>query len=140
MRISDWSSDVCSSDLFRRIIGHEAFLSLRPGARIEDCDKMDLISGRTAAEIATSVEQAIRTGRIGTGYKLPSVRDVAEQLGVNRNTVTVAYSRLRAAGLITGAGRQGSRVAGAQPLEPYRPIIPANARDLASGRSEEHTV
>src|SRR3546814_15975540 len=106
MRISDWSSDVCSSDLFRRIIGHEAFLSLRPGARIEDCDKMDLISGRTAAEIATSVEQAIRTGRIGTGYKLPSVRDVAEQLGVNRNTVTVAYSRLRDAGLITGAGRQ----------------------------------
>src|SRR3546814_16301559 len=81
---------------------------------------MDLISGRTAAEIATSVEQAIRTGRIGTGYKLPSVRDVAEQLGVNRNTVTVAYSRLRDAGLITGAGRQGSRVAGAQPLDSYR--------------------
>src|SRR3546814_557318 len=97
---------------FRRIIGHVAFLSLRPGARIEDCDKMDLISGRTAAEIATSVEQAIRTGRIGAGYKLPSVRDVAEQLGVNRNTVTVAYSRLRDAGLITGAGRQGSREIG----------------------------
>src|SRR3546814_17164775 len=93
---------------------------------------MDLMSGRTAAEIATSVEQAIRTGRIGAGYKLPSVRDVAEQLGVNRNTVTVAYSRLRAAGLITGAGRQGSRVASAQPLDAYRPIIPANARDLAA--------
>ncbi|WP_257541702.1 MULTISPECIES: aminotransferase class I/II-fold pyridoxal phosphate-dependent enzyme [unclassified Sphingobium] len=94
---------------------------------------MKLISGRTAAEIAGSVEQAIRTGRIGAGYKLPSVRDVADQLGVNRNTVMIAYSRLRDAGLITGAGRQGSLVAGVQPLDAYRPIIPADARDLASG-------
>lgn len=94
---------------------------------------MELISGKTAAEIATSVEQAIRSGGIGAGYKLPSVRDVAEQLGVNRNTVTMAYSRLRDAGLITGSGRQGSRVTGVQSLDAYRPIIPASARDLSSG-------
>lgn len=94
---------------------------------------MPLVTGRTSAEIAASVEQAIRAGQLAAGTKLPSVREVAEQLGVNRNTVTIAYSRLRDAGLITGTGRQGSRVAGFQPMDAYRPLIPAGARDLASG-------
>lgn len=118
---------------FQIAIGQVGYLDTQRGASIEDWGGMELIAGKTAAEIAASVEQAIRTGRVSTGYKLPSVREVADQLRVNRNTVTMAYSRLRDAGLITGAGRQGSRVAGTQPLDAYRPIIPAGARDLASG-------
>lgn len=117
---------------FRMAISHEARSSSR-GVLNQDGGDVEMIAGRTAAEIAASVEQAIRSGRISAGHKLPSVREVADQLRVNRNTVTMAYSKLRDAGLITGAGRQGSRVAGTQPLDAYRPVIPAGARDLASG-------
>ncbi|MFD0389899.1 GntR family transcriptional regulator [Tistrella bauzanensis] len=94
---------------------------------------MHFVTGRSAADIAASVERAIRTGQVSPGEQLPSVREVAERLGVNRNTVTAAYARLRDAGLVTGNGRQGSRVAGTPSVEIYRTIIPADVRDLASG-------
>jgi len=94
---------------------------------------MHFVTGRSAAEIAASVERAIRSGQVSPGEQLPSVRDVAERLGVNRNTVTAAYARLREAGLVTGNGRQGSRVAAPPSVEIYRSEIPADVRDLASG-------
>jgi DNA-binding transcriptional MocR family regulator len=91
------------------------------------------IEGRTAVEIAASVERAIREGRFADGAKLPAVREVADAIGVNRNTVATAYARLRDAGLITGTGRQGSIVVAQATVDAYRPPIPARARDLASG-------
>ncbi|AWK87609.1 aminotransferase class I/II-fold pyridoxal phosphate-dependent enzyme [Azospirillum thermophilum] len=91
------------------------------------------IEGRTVAEIAASVERAIRDGRVGEGARLPPVREVADRLGVNRNTVATAYARLRDAGLITGSGRQGSIVCSIPAVDAYRPPIPSRARDLASG-------
>ncbi|WP_082537325.1 MULTISPECIES: aminotransferase class I/II-fold pyridoxal phosphate-dependent enzyme [unclassified Aureimonas] len=91
---------------------------------------MDILEGRTSAEIARNLEIAIRQGQIEAGEQLPPVREVADRLGVNRNTVTSAYSRLRDAGLIIGAGRQGSRVA----LIPSESVShPLDVRDLASG-------
>lgn len=104
-------------------------LPLTPGVP----DLMHFVTGRSAADIAASVERAIRTGQVSPGEQLPSVREVAERLGVNRNTVTAAYARLRDAGLVTGNGRQGSRVAGTPSVEIYRTVIPADVRDLASG-------
>ncbi|HEV7368456.1 aminotransferase class I/II-fold pyridoxal phosphate-dependent enzyme [Arenibaculum sp.] len=94
------------------------------------------LDGRTAAEIAASAERAIRDGRLADGARLPAVRDLAEAIGVNRNTVAAAYARLREAGLVTGAGRQGSIVAARTRVDAYRPPIPARARDLASGNMD----
>jgi len=94
---------------------------------------MDIVEGRTAAEIAGKLEQAIRLGQIEAGARLPTVREVASRLGVNRNTVTSAYSRLRDAGLITGAGRQGSLVAPVPSTATARPPTGPEPRDLASG-------
>src|SRR3546814_20447844 len=37
MRISDWSSDVCSSDLTRRVVPHTRNLALRV-SRVDDCE------------------------------------------------------------------------------------------------------
>jgi len=69
------------------------------------------ITGRTASEIIESVEAAIRGGSFANGDNLPTIRTLADALGVNRNTVASAYRQLSDAGLIEGRGRQGSRVA-----------------------------
>jgi DNA-binding transcriptional MocR family regulator len=69
------------------------------------------ITGRTANEITESVEAAIRRGSFANGEALPTIRTLADSLGVNRNTVASAYRHLSEAGLIEGRGRQGSRVA-----------------------------
>src|SRR3546814_18478605 len=36
MRISDWSSDVCSSDLFPARVGNSSFLSVLPGRSVDE--------------------------------------------------------------------------------------------------------
>jgi DNA-binding transcriptional MocR family regulator len=70
-----------------------------------------LITGRTASQIIESVEAAIQRGSFANGDALPTIRTLADALGVNRNTVAAAYRHLSDAGIIQGRGRQGSRVA-----------------------------
>jgi DNA-binding transcriptional MocR family regulator len=70
-----------------------------------------LITGRTASQIIESVEAAIQRGSLANGEALPTIRTLADALGVNRNTVASAYRHLSDAGIIQGRGRQGSRVA-----------------------------
>lgn len=69
------------------------------------------ISGETAAEIADSVRRLIDRGDLAPGAALPSVRALADIVGVNRNTVVAAYRLLAAAGAVETAGRAGTRVA-----------------------------
>jgi trimethylamine:corrinoid methyltransferase-like protein len=47
-----------------------------------------------AAQIYRAIREAIETGRLASGARLPSWRDLAAQLGVSRGTVRVAYGRL----------------------------------------------
>lgn len=60
--------------------------------------------------IADAIEQAVRTGALRPGERLPPQRALADQLGVDLTTVTRAYGMARDAGLIEGAGRLGSYV------------------------------
>jgi DNA-binding transcriptional MocR family regulator len=60
--------------------------------------------------IAGAIEQAIRTGELRAGERLPAQRELAGALGVDLTTVTRAYGQLAQAGLIEGAGRLGSFV------------------------------
>ncbi|HDS1039852.1 TPA: GntR family transcriptional regulator, partial [Stenotrophomonas maltophilia] len=64
------------------------------------------ITGRSAEAIFDSIREGIGGGRLAAGSLLPPVRDLAEQLGVNRNTVAAAYKRLDAAGLASTGGRR----------------------------------
>ncbi|WP_435100446.1 aminotransferase class I/II-fold pyridoxal phosphate-dependent enzyme [Arhodomonas sp. AD133] len=93
------------------------------------------ITGKTAVQIADSLEAAILDGELSQGMRLPSVREAADHLGVNRNTVAQAYARLRERGLVHGKGRGGTRVALAattgQAAAPETP--PPGTVDLASG-------
>lgn len=92
-----------------------------------------MITGRTPQEIAQSIRAAVAAGRLARGEMLPTVRGLADELGVNRNTVAAAYRHLSEAGLVEGRGRQGSRIAPAPgtPL-PQR----AGSRDLSGGNPD----
>ncbi|QTL05035.1 aminotransferase class I/II-fold pyridoxal phosphate-dependent enzyme [Aquabacter sp. L1I39] len=92
-----------------------------------------MIAGRTPSEIAHSIRVAVEGGQLARGEALPTVRGLAEQLGVNRNTVAVAYRHLAAAGLLEGRGRQGSRIAPATGAPLARR---AAARDLSGGNPD----
>lgn len=68
------------------------------------------VTGTRASDITASVEAAIGAGRLAPGAPLPTVRDLAAELGVNPNTAASAYRLLRDRGTIETLGRQGSRV------------------------------
>jgi GntR family transcriptional regulator/MocR family aminotransferase len=64
-----------------------------------------------AVQIYGAVRDAIETGRLASGARLPSWRDLAAQLGVSRGTVRVAYERLINEQFVVGLGAAGTRVA-----------------------------
>ena len=72
--------------------------------------EQDAISGASAAEIAESVRNLIDRGALSPGDPLPSVRALADRLGVNRNTVVAAYRLLGQAGVVETQGRGGTHV------------------------------
>lgn len=93
---------------------------------------MTQFRGRTAVEIATSVRDLVDSGVLALDTELPTVRSLAEQLGVNRNTVASAYALLVKAGVAETDGRRGTRVASI-------PVVPSEVDraaddDMAVGR------
>ena len=63
-----------------------------------------------AAQIYWAIREEIETGRLASGARLPSWRDLAAQLGVSRGTVRVAYQRLIDEEFAIGLGAAGTRV------------------------------
>ena len=51
-------------------------------------------------QLADQVKSAAASGALRTGECLPSIRPLAEELRVNRNTVAKAYAELEAQGVI----------------------------------------
>lgn len=96
-------------------------------------------TGRGAAEIAASVEQAIGQGTLAPGTALPPLRELATELGVNPNTVAAAYRLLRDRGVIETAGRRGSRVRPRPATTAHDEIrleVPPGTRDLSAGNPD----
>ena len=57
-------------------------------------------------QVVDQVKAAAASGALRTGEPLPSIRPLAEQLRLNRNTIAKAYAELEAQGVIeTLAGR-----------------------------------
>ena len=71
---------------------------------------LDALSGPKYRAIADAITQAIRTGALRPGERLPAQRELAAMLAVDLTTVTRSYGILRDAGLIEGAGKLGSYV------------------------------
>ena len=56
------------------------------------------------------VRDAIRSGRLPVGERLPSSRELARQLGLSRGLVQECYGQLQAEGYLTGVVGSGTRV------------------------------
>lgn len=69
-------------------------------------------------QIRAQLAALIRTGRLVAGERLPTVRQLATDLGLAPGTVARAYRALEAAELIRTRRGAGTRVA-ALPSEPY---------------------
>jgi GntR family transcriptional regulator / MocR family aminotransferase len=67
--------------------------------------------GPQSMRIESALRDAIRSGRLGEGARLPSTRVLAAEIGVSRNSVVAAYSQLSAEGWIVGRRGGGTVVA-----------------------------
>ncbi len=88
------------------------------------------LEDRTPPGIAAAVSRAIRSGELGSGDRLPTVRDVASVLKVSPATVSSAWQALRAAGLVGVRGRAGTFV-----LEQPRGWLTPRQRGLLGSES-----
>ncbi|MGW3205939.1 MocR-like pyridoxine biosynthesis transcription factor PdxR [Streptomyces sp. NPDC001135] len=61
--------------------------------------------------LTDALRDAVRTGRLAAGTRLPSSRSLAADLGIARNTVAEAYADLVAEGWLTARQGSGTRVA-----------------------------
>jgi GntR family transcriptional regulator/MocR family aminotransferase len=61
-------------------------------------------------QICTAIRSAIGAGDLPPGTPLPTSRELAQSLGVGRNTIVSAYSRLAAEGYLVSNTRRGTRV------------------------------
>ncbi|MFI9721502.1 PLP-dependent aminotransferase family protein [Streptomyces sp. NPDC052396] len=95
--------------------------------------------GGVRAALIRALREAVRSGRLVAGTRLPSSRSLATDLGLARNTVADAYGELVAEGWLTARQGSGTRVA---PRPAPRPAarrarpVPAVARpayDLRPG-------
>ncbi|MBO0609253.1 MocR-like pyridoxine biosynthesis transcription factor PdxR [Myceligenerans salitolerans] len=106
---------------------------------------MDLVvdlserTGRTDA-IYRALRTALTAGRVRSGERLPSTRELARDLGVSRASVTTAYERLAAEGFLetrAGAGTFATAAARDTPPPPRR-RTPGALRPRAGWRWTAH--
>ncbi len=85
-------------------------------------------------QIKSQIEAHRESGAFPAGHRLPTVRQLAAEVGVAPNTVARAYRELEASGIIETRGRHGSFVTGTR--ESARKQAAAAAREyLARVRS-----
>ncbi|MEU0674098.1 GntR family transcriptional regulator [Streptomyces sp. NPDC006172] len=86
--------------------------------------KIDIVEGAAPYEqVRAQIAEQARSGALPVGHRLPTVRGLAESLGLAANTVAKAYRALETDGVIETRGRNGTFVAAADS---------AAARELAA--------
>ncbi|MCP2006292.1 UNVERIFIED_ORG: DNA-binding transcriptional MocR family regulator [Buttiauxella agrestis ATCC 33320] len=92
------------------------------------------INGKTANEIFNQIRSQIHSQDLLPGTLLPTVRELANELEVNRNTVALAYKRLIDAGFVMSRGRNGTIIREAPTsVEMEGSVSDIVLKDLASG-------
>lgn len=71
-------------------------------------------------QIQDAIRRLILTGVLAEDEKLPSVRELAQQLSINPNTIQRAYRELETEGCIYSVAGKGSFVKKAEPLTVVR--------------------
>lgn len=62
-------------------------------------------------QLVSGIARLISSGQLAADEKLPAVREVAKQMGINPNTVQKSYALLEQSGLIYSIPAKGSYVA-----------------------------
>src|SRR5437763_6456602 len=87
-----------------------------------------------------ALRDAIRSGRLAPGARLPSSRVLAADLGISRGTVSAAFDQLVAEGFLTARQGSGTTVSELPQRPPAatgpRPAAPAPRHDLRPGRPD----
>lgn len=68
-------------------------------------------------QMRLAIIDAVRDGRLPPGDRLPTVRELAAELGLAVNTVARTYRELESAGVIETRGRRGTFVARTDPTD-----------------------
>ena len=77
-------------------------------------------------QVAAEIRRAIASGEAGPGERIPQARDLADELGVNTNTVLRALRALRDEGLIEMGRGRSIRVTGT----PQRGAVVSRMKEL----------
>ncbi len=85
-------------------------LSFIPADRIDPSREMPIYM-----QIARAIIHEVERGRLTPGSYLPSTRDAAQSLGVNRKTMVLAYEELVAQGWLVSHGTRGTAVSPSLP-------------------------
>lgn len=96
--------------------------------------RVDERAGRSLFDqLRNQIIDAIRAGRLPPGARLPTVRELAGQLGLAVNTVARAYRELEAAGIVETRRRFGTFVARADPSDSAMAAAARAYLDVARG-------
>nr|WP_207714659.1 GntR family transcriptional regulator [Clostridium tetanomorphum] len=95
-------------------------------------------------QIKNGILQGLAKGELSPGQNLPSVRQLAEDIGINMHTVNKAYNLLKNDGFLTIDRRKGAIINDkiSSPTEEYKSFLEENlkstiAEALCKGISEE---
>lgn len=94
-------------------------------------------------QVRAQIAEQARSGALPVGHRLPTVRGLAESLGLAANTVAKAYRALETDGVIETRGRNGTFVAAAGSAAEREAAVAAGAyaeRALRLGLSEEQAT
>jgi GntR family transcriptional regulator/MocR family aminotransferase len=83
-------------------------------------------------QVFDQIRDMILTGRLQSGDPVPGSRALAEQLGISRNTVIIAYDKLLAEGYLECQRNIGTFVSRSLPDWETRPLLPVPAEGEAA--------
>lgn len=83
-------------------------------------------------QLAAQLRAQIQTGALAAGTRLPTVKALAAELGLNHNTVASAYRLLAAEGRLVQRTRAGTQVAARPELGPKEALALHLSTDLAA--------
>jgi DNA-binding transcriptional regulator YhcF (GntR family) len=96
--------------------------------------QVDAQAGRPLFDqLRNQIIDAIRDGTLPPGTRLPTVRELAGQLGLAVNTVARAYRELETAGVVETRGRFGTFVARVDPSDSAMAAAARSYLDVARG-------
>lgn len=88
-------------------------------------------------QVANNILEKIRHGEINIGEKLPPESELAEQLGISRSTLRLAYSQLEKSGILKRRKRGGTQVIADRPVARFNMVTNGFHDVLSLGRDTQ---